>query len=68
MTDERLRREARTAVLLQYATAHDRWSEVEQIAANEGRAAERDEAHQLALIALAWYRRELDNPAPRRLT
>lgn len=59
------RRDARKAVLEQYATAHDHFSEAEQLSAVRGHAIEAEGFHAFALTALLAYRAESDDPAPR---
>lgn len=55
---------AKSGALRMLASAHDHWSEEEQIATAEGRHAEAEGAHQFALLALRAYRAEKDDPEP----
>lgn len=56
---------ARSEALRQYARAHDRFAELEQITVSRGRVHEAGGARVLALIALRAYRAELDDPEPK---
>jgi hypothetical protein len=53
---------AKQAVLRVLATAHDRFSEAEQMYVASGQLAMAEGAHTFALIALRAYRAELDDP------
>ena len=56
---------AQMAAQYQYARAHDRFAELEQIARHRNKPAEANGAHMLALITLRAYRAEVDDPEPR---
>ena len=56
---------ARQAALLQYAAAHDRWSEEEQYAVERGEYAYGQYIHDMANHVLRAYRNELDDPEPK---
>lgn len=58
---------AKTAALYQYAAAHDRFSEAEQVLVGRGCHLVASLAHGYALIALRAYRAELDDPQPQGL-
>lgn len=53
---------ARREALKRYATAHDKFSEAEQVHIAKGEIAEAEGAHNFALWALRAYRAELDQP------
>jgi hypothetical protein len=55
---------ARHAVLLQYAAAHDWWSEQEQVLVKRDRADEARTAHECAVLILRAYQAELSDPRP----
>lgn len=58
---------ARMAAQYQYAKAHDRFAELEQLARSRNKPAEANGAHIFALIALRAYRAECDDPQPKEL-
>lgn len=53
---------ARGHVVRQYALAHDKFSEMEQLLHLEGREAEAEGAHEYALLCLQAYLNETDDP------
>jgi hypothetical protein len=53
---------AKRACLAQLADAHDRFSEIEQMAHVHGETVEAEGAHRYALWVLRAYRAELDDP------
>lgn len=55
---------ARQATLRRLAHAHDRFAELEQIAADSGDVYEAEGAHRYAEITLRAYRAECDDPEP----
>lgn len=57
---------ARKAALEQYAKAHDRFSEQEQILLLRGEEIAAAGAHEFALQALRAFRAELDDPEPKQ--
>lgn len=54
--------DAQAAVLLQLAIAHERFTEQERVLAAEGRVAEAEGAHKIALRLVRAYKAEKDNP------
>lgn len=56
--------EARRSALRLLAAAHDRFSEIEQVARLTGDVAEAEGVHWYAIKTLRAYRNEMDNPEP----
>ena len=55
---------AKSAVLRQYAVAHDHWAEQEQLETQRGHRIEAEGCHGFALVALKAYLAELKRDEP----
>jgi hypothetical protein len=56
---------AQRAALFQYAKAHDRFAELEQVEAHQGHPALAADARRFAEIAVRAWLAERDDPAPK---